>query len=108
MYITSVLYGNVFRFGRRIPGHMYRGKVRIVPPVTTKRKHEMWKQMLREEENIMYLSNPYLNEEQEKGYMEALGKEEFWHYTLVKEKKFLENRRIEEHLSHLNVSRSWE
>ncbi|XP_023217921.1 uncharacterized protein LOC111620258 [Centruroides sculpturatus] len=46
--------------------------------------------------------------EQEKGYMEALGKEEFWHYMLVKEKKFLENRFIEDHLSHMNVSRSWE
>ncbi|XP_067132516.1 large ribosomal subunit protein mL63 [Centruroides vittatus] len=108
MFITNILYRNVFSFNRRIPGHLYRGKIRIVPPVTNKRKCVMWKEMLLEEENIMYLSNPYLTEEQEKGYMEALGKEEFWHYMLVKEKKFLENRFIEDHLSHMNVTRCWE
>ena len=46
----------------KYPGHVYVGKHRYTPPVTSMAKYFVMRQLLYEEENMKYLSRPYITE----------------------------------------------
>ncbi|KFM81820.1 hypothetical protein X975_18749, partial [Stegodyphus mimosarum] len=106
MRLTNVLLD---KFMKGIPGNIWIGKHRFVPPVTKKDRLEMWKRMMYEEEVMMYLSNPYIKEEDEKLYIEK-------HTPPTQEKVFvvessvlkpLKERTIAYHLERADSARSW-
>nr|XP_015918466.1 ribosomal protein 63, mitochondrial [Parasteatoda tepidariorum] len=69
MRLTSLICGK-YKFVKGIPGNIWIGKHRFVPPVTAKVRLDMWKKLMYEEEVMMYLKNPYVTEEEEKLYLE--------------------------------------
>lgn len=109
MRLTNILLkSNKYKFVKGIPGNIWIGKHRFVPPVTRKDRAEMWKRLMHEEEVMMYLKNPYVNEEEEKLFLEA--------NPVPQEKVFIvesstlkpiEQRTIAHHLGQLNHTRTW-
>ncbi|XP_022672180.1 uncharacterized protein LOC111261054 [Varroa jacobsoni] len=119
MRLTHVLFGvfkkkgitgQKFRFERRIPGSLYAGKVRIVPDLKKGHKLRMWKELAIEEENIVYISKPYLTTAEEKHlpteYIEK-GVKTTEKYEKIRSKP-LRSVYLAEVLEHINVSRRWE
>ncbi|GFT51643.1 uncharacterized protein NPIL_68731 [Nephila pilipes] len=96
------------KFVKGIPGNIWIGKHRFVPPVTRKVRLEMWKKMMFEEEVMMYLKNPYVTEEQEKLYLEQDYKPPVKVFDVEKSKlKPLKERTVAYHLNQMNHNRSW-
>ncbi|XP_054720408.1 ribosomal protein 63, mitochondrial-like [Uloborus diversus] len=106
MRISGILCA--YKFVKGIPGNIWIGKHRFVPPVTKKDRLEMWKRMMYEEEVMMYLNNPYVNEEDEKLYLEKHSTPQEKVFFKVKPPlKPLKDRTIADHLGHLNSNRTW-
>lgn len=107
MRLTRLLFGRYDGI-KGIPGNIWIGKHRFVPPVTAKDRSEMWKRLMYEEETMMYLKNPYVTKEDEQNYLEK--------HAVPQQKIFipeqstlkpLEDRTIAFHLGRLNNSRTW-
>ncbi|OQR73464.1 hypothetical protein BIW11_09713 [Tropilaelaps mercedesae] len=101
--------GQPFRFTRRIPGRLDIGKIRIVPDLKKGHKLRMFERLAIEEENIAYISKPYLTEAEAKHlpteYVEA-------NRSVRKVKTIkhapLRSVYLAEILNNLNVTRAWE
>ncbi|CAH1801501.1 unnamed protein product [Owenia fusiformis] len=108
MHLTKYLQYFVRR--RHIPGHLFKGKVRYWPRVTHEAKLKAVVDSLREQDNVDLLSRPYITEEQEHNYMYESGK--VAERILAEKEKcksnFFKHRSMEEHLAHLNHTKSWE
>lgn len=107
MKLTRLLFGK-YDCIKGIPGNIWNGKHRFVPPVTHKDRAEMWKRLMYEEETMMYLKNPYVSKDEEQLYLEkhATPQEKI----LVPEStnlKPLEQRTVAYHLGRLNHTRIW-
>lgn len=107
MRLTRLLFGRYDGI-KGIPGNIWIGKHRFVPPVTAKDRSELWKRLMYEEEVMMYLKNPYVTKEQEQLYLEK--------HAVPQQKIFvvdptpikpLEDRTIAFHLGRLNHTRTW-
>ncbi|XP_055941851.1 ribosomal protein 63, mitochondrial-like [Argiope bruennichi] len=106
MKLTTILFK--YKFVKGIPGNIWIGKHRFVPPVTRKVRLEMWKKMMIEEEVMMYLKNPYVTEEQEKLYLEQNEKpQEKVFIEKTSTLKPLKERSVAYHLNRLNHNRPW-
>lgn len=110
MHLTTILFTRGrFHFVKRIPGNIWIGKHRYVPPVTRNKKLQLWKDLAVEEETMMYLKHPYLTEAQEWNHAKALGKDAARKAEIMKKhRKKLEHTTMEEHLLRFNISRAWE
>ncbi|GIX94035.1 uncharacterized protein CEXT_585001 [Caerostris extrusa] len=106
MRLTNVL--QKYKFVKGIPGNIWIGKNRFVPPVDKKARLEIWKKLMYEEEVMMYLKNPYVTEEQEKLYLEQNEKPQEKVFIVEESKlKPLDKRTMAFHLNQLNSTRSW-
>ncbi|KAI1291728.1 hypothetical protein HDE_07165 [Halotydeus destructor] len=56
------------------PGNVTLGKHKFVPPVNRTHKFYIMRQMLYEEEVMMYLRSPCISEKQEQAYLQSVGK----------------------------------
>ncbi|CAN8029563.1 hypothetical protein HPB47_011886 [Ixodes persulcatus] len=102
--------GPRFHFVKRIPGKITTGKRRIVPPVTVGHKLRLWDRMATEEEAMMYLSRPYLTEEEEKYLPKEFRRIGARRYEVfdTKVRRPLKSLFAADLLTHLNTNRQWE
>jgi len=103
------LFLALFRRKNMPNGHIYRGKQRLVKPVTWKDEQALRNSFAIEEKNMFYLRHPFLTSEQSSGHARDLGKREQrsqWLKQLSKE--FKENVTIESRLGHLRYQESWD
>lgn len=109
MRLTNILLkNNRYKFVKGIPGNIWIGKHRFVPPVTRKDRITMWKKLMYEEEVMMYLKNPYVTEEEEKLYLEKHPVPQEKVFVIEKSAlKPLEDRTIAYHIGRINIGRSW-
>ncbi|KAG8197738.1 hypothetical protein JTE90_006788 [Oedothorax gibbosus] len=106
MRLTNLLLGHKYKFVKGIPGCIWTGKHRFVPPVTRKERTSMWKKMMIEEEVMMYLKNPYVTEEQEKEYLaQNVAPTEKVFPDIVSELQPLKERTIAYNLGKINYYR---
>jgi len=101
--------GQPFKFVKRTPGKVDIGKHRIVPPVTCGYKLKLWNRMAIEEENMLYLNNPYLTKDEEKHMPKDIvlrGKNVF--SFEMRPRPPLRSVYLAEVLQHLDVNRKWE
>lgn len=116
MRLTDVLFGVFKRRGFGGPRFHFvksqrpTGKYRIVPPVTSTMKVELWKKLAIEEKTMMYLSRPYLTTEEEKHMPKEFIRRRLRKYdhAPVLQRKPLKSLFAADLLSHLNVGRQWE
>lgn len=117
MRLSAILCIGKGKFVKGIPGCIWIGKHRFVPPVTRKDRMDMWKRLMYEEEVMMYLKNPYLTEEEENKYFEKYpdkvpetrtGRLEMVYPPPKDPFEPLEERTMAFHLDRLNLNRGWE
>ncbi|XP_003744569.1 ribosomal protein 63, mitochondrial [Galendromus occidentalis] len=121
MRLTQVLFGvfkkkgirgQPFRFTKHTPGKIDIGKHRIVPDVKTGHKLKMWERLAIEEENILYISNPYLTKEEDRHVpreIVQLGCRKFEaHQRPPFKRRPLRSVYFGEILDGLNATRQWE
>lgn len=90
---------------------LFSGKHRIPRVVNTATKRILLRQLALEEENLFYLRQPYLSQEQEQGHTSALNKrrERIAQIRAQKiEMKMLKHVSFDDRLQHLKVAESWE
>ncbi|XP_036980497.1 ribosomal protein 63, mitochondrial [Acanthopagrus latus] len=90
-----------------IPGKQWIGKHRRPRQITWQMKRNTLTHLEREAENEYWISRPYMTAEQERGHA-AERRAENW--RKIKETKFVnfpEHKRITDHLSHLNITKTW-
>ncbi|XP_062375480.1 large ribosomal subunit protein mL63 [Sardina pilchardus] len=91
-----------------IPGKQWIGKYRRPRPITWQMQRNMVKQLEREMENEYWISRPYMSLEQERGHAAARRKQ-MWED--IREARFVakfpEHKRLEDHLGHLNTTKTW-
>ncbi|XP_055374698.1 ribosomal protein 63, mitochondrial [Condylostylus longicornis] len=98
-------------FKKTVPGHIFRGKRRLVKKVTMSSIRELRKDYERQEANMLFLRNPYLSLEESNGHTKELHKREelikVWNNrnTLAKLKTHIT---LEDKLNHLKVKDVWE
>lgn len=107
MRLTRLLFGRYDGI-KGIPGNIWIGKHRFVPPVTRKDRAEMWKRLMYEEEVMMYLKHPYVTKEEEKLYLEkhAVPQQKIFEPEPTKLTPF-EDRTVAFQLGRLNHTRHW-
>ncbi|KAG5266380.1 hypothetical protein AALO_G00231350 [Alosa alosa] len=91
-----------------IPGKQWIGKYRRPRPITWQMKRNTVKQLEREAENEYWLSRAYMSAEQELGHA-AARRRRMW--ESIREERFVarfpEHKRLDDHLSHLNTTKTW-
>ena len=96
-------------FKRSVNGHIFRGKNRLVKPVSRQSMATLRKEYEIQESNMLYLRHPYLTLEESSGHAKELNKQEkklaMWKESKVTMKP---NVTIAERLQHLNVNSSWD
>ncbi|KAL2083358.1 hypothetical protein ACEWY4_021131 [Coilia grayii] len=91
-----------------IPGKQWIGKYRRPRPVTWQMKRNMVKHLEREAENEYWISRPYMTLDQERGHAAERRKQTFEGIQQARfVAKFPEHRSLEEHLGHLNTTKTW-
>ncbi|XP_028279408.1 large ribosomal subunit protein mL63 [Parambassis ranga] len=90
-----------------IPGKQWIGKYRRSRPVTWQMKRNMVKHLEREAENEYWISRPYMTPEQEHSHAAERRAQNWLNIKEAKFANFPEHKNITDHLSHLNISRSW-
>ncbi|XP_007890675.1 ribosomal protein 63, mitochondrial [Callorhinchus milii] len=101
MFLTS------FLLRKGIPGKQWLGKYRRPRPITWQMKRNMINRLEIERENEYWLSRPWMSSEQEKGHSAVRRAERWEAFKIARAAKFPENKCIEEHLQHLNVTKTW-
>ncbi|KAF5286587.1 hypothetical protein FQA39_LY16270 [Lamprigera yunnana] len=90
-------------------GHIYRGKYKLIKPVT---KEDYWKLKTNfeiEEKNMFYLRHSYLTKEQSHGHSKALNIPQQRYLDVLNRKRdFYENVTLESRLGHLRYKESWD
>ncbi|CAO1391505.1 unnamed protein product [Diamesa hyperborea] len=98
-------------FKRTVPGHIFRGKKRLVKQVSRRSMDTMIREFELQEKNMLLLRNPYLSVEQSSGHAKALNKQEnklkFWNNNPIKP-PLKDHVKIADRLAHLNVKSVWE
>ncbi|XP_045172030.1 uncharacterized protein LOC123534055 [Mercenaria mercenaria] len=84
---------------KNIPGLKYAGKNQMVKPVITSKKTAAVDKMMRTEQNLQYINNPYLSAEEERVYgMDHPKKEKRKRAFLEsKRKPFFLDKTLEDH-----------
>lgn len=98
-------------FKRSVNGNIFRGKTRLVKPVSRKSVATLHREYELQERNMLYLRHPYLTREESSGHAKALGKPGEVRKKWAKEALSGTMRphvTIEERLFHLDVKKSWE
>ncbi|XP_071480153.1 large ribosomal subunit protein mL63-like [Diadema antillarum] len=108
MWLTRILYGHRFR-SSKVPGLQWAGKYRRFRPITRFMIRNMEKRLAIEEENARHLSRPFLTPEEEFGHAKERAVEEKKQFlTNLRFKKVPPHRYMDDHFSHLRISRKWE
>jgi len=98
-------------FKNTVPGHIFRGKRRLVKKVTLKSMNQLINEYELQEKNMLYLRFPYITQEQSKGHAKELQKKEkkleFWNNNPIT-LPFKPHVKIEDRLSHLRVKEVWD
>jgi len=104
MRLTNVLWTKMPR------GHIFKGKHRLVKPVTGLDVHEKLRDLQREEQNMFYLRHPYLTTKESFGHSKEQGRFEKWmtKWKKLHAQKFGQHKSIENHLVHLRSTDGWE
>ncbi|XP_055697330.1 uncharacterized protein LOC129798291 [Phlebotomus papatasi] len=98
-------------FKKTVNGHIFRGKNRLVKPVSKQAMIRLRAEYDLQEQNMLYLRHPYLTIEESFGHTKELGKPEA---KMARWKDYdLEQRRkphitIEERLSCLKIKDAWD
>ncbi|KAI5718189.1 uncharacterized protein LOC103518334 [Diaphorina citri] len=107
MHLTQIL----LRGARKYPkGNIFRGKYRIVEPVTHLRKAIKIEEFKIEERNMFLLRHPYLTEEEELVHLKDLDRNENFRRErrALKLQKFIKHTKLTDHLSDLRYQDKWE
>ncbi|KAF2898465.1 hypothetical protein ILUMI_07712 [Ignelater luminosus] len=104
------LFQTLFRRKHMPNGHIYRGKDRIVKPVTKEDLAKLRLDFEIEERNMFYLRHPYLTREQSHGHTKVLGRQEANYIKLLREKNkdYYDNVTVESRLGHLRYKEAWD
>ncbi|XP_017850617.1 ribosomal protein 63, mitochondrial [Drosophila busckii] len=106
MHVTLVNF-----FKKTVPGHIFRGKRRLVKPVSKRSMETLTREYERQEHIMLLLRHPYLTLEQSSGHAKELQKREKlvakWttEQTLSKMKPHVT---IEERLNQLKIKEAWD
>ncbi|XP_073338217.1 large ribosomal subunit protein mL63 [Pagrus major] len=90
-----------------IPGKQWIGKHRRPRQITWQMKRNTLNHLEREAENEYWMSRPYMTAEQERGHAAERRAENWLKIKEAKFVKFPEHKRITDHLSHLNITKTW-
>uniref|UniRef100_A0A6B2EFF0 Putative ribosomal protein 63 mitochondrial n=1 Tax=Phlebotomus kandelakii TaxID=1109342 RepID=A0A6B2EFF0_9DIPT len=98
-------------FKKTVNGHIFRGKNRLVKPVSKRAMERLRTEYDLMEQNMLYLRHPYLSIEESSGHTKELGKTEAkmakWRdYNLELKRK--PNITIEERLACLKIKEAWD
>jgi len=106
MHLTLVNF-----FKRTVPGHIFRGKKRLVREVTRSAMNKLINDYERTENNMLLLRHPFITLEQSQGHAKDLMKREkkieFFLNNPIKP-PFKPHVRIEDRLIHLRVKEVWD
>ncbi|XP_055904190.1 ribosomal protein 63, mitochondrial [Eupeodes corollae] len=98
-------------FKNTVPGHIFRGKRRLVKPVSKKAMETLTREYDRQEAIMLLLRNPYLTQEESSGHAKVFAKRE----TLVRKwqdaqalSKMKPHITLEDRLNHLKVKEVWD
>ncbi|KAH8275706.1 hypothetical protein KR044_009952 [Drosophila immigrans] len=106
MHLTIVNF-----FKKTVPGHIFRGKRRLVKPVSKRAMDTLTREYERQEQIMFLLRHPFLTAEQSAGHAKELQKREKlvakWTeaQTLSKMKPHVT---IEERLNQLKIKEAWD
>ncbi|XP_063704795.1 large ribosomal subunit protein mL63 [Culicoides brevitarsis] len=100
-----------FLLKRSVNGYIFRGKERLVKPVSRRSIETLHKEYQMQERNMLLLRHPYLTVEESHGHAKALGKKEKvferWNkHNLVGKMK--PHVVLEKRLGHLAVKDCWD
>ncbi|XP_050520143.1 ribosomal protein 63, mitochondrial [Daktulosphaira vitifoliae] len=104
MKLTAALW-------KKLPkGHIFKGKHRLVKPVTGLDIAAKLRDFEREEQNMFYLRHPYLTKEESYCHSKEQGRFEKWirKWKLIQADKFSQHKPMSDHLMHLRSSDGWE
>ncbi|XP_037958786.1 ribosomal protein 63, mitochondrial [Teleopsis dalmanni] len=98
-------------FKKTVPGHIFRGKRRLVKPVSKRAMETLKRDYERQEKIMLILRYPYLTQEESSGHAKDLKKTErlmeAW-TTATTLKKMKPHVTIEDRLNHLRVKECWD
>ncbi|XP_037823330.1 ribosomal protein 63, mitochondrial [Lucilia sericata] len=98
-------------FKDTVPGHIFRGKRRLVKPVSKKAMETLEREYQRQEKTMLLLRHPYLTVEESFGHVKDLKKSEakinMWNDAKTM-KKLKPHVTLEDRLNHLKVKESWD
>ncbi|XP_055636447.1 ribosomal protein 63, mitochondrial [Toxorhynchites rutilus septentrionalis] len=96
-------------FKKSVNGHIFRGKYRLVKPVSLHSVQSLRRDYERTEANMALLLNPYLSLEQSSGHAKEFNKKETaiakWRERQLKMKPHVT---ITDRLEHLNTKKTWD
>ncbi|XP_068597760.1 large ribosomal subunit protein mL63 [Brachionichthys hirsutus] len=90
-----------------IPGKQWIGKTRRPRKITWQMKRNMLQHLDREGENEYWLSRPYMTANEERGHAAERRARDWLNLKASKFANFPEHKRIEDHLSHLRITKTW-
>ncbi|EDV92070.1 ribosomal protein 63, mitochondrial [Drosophila grimshawi] len=98
-------------FKKTVPGHIFRGKRRLVKPVSKQAMDTLTREYERQEHIMFLLRHPYLTLEQSSGHAKELQKRDKLVAKWTDEQtrsKMKPHITIEERLQHLRVKEAWD
>ncbi|EDW62722.1 large ribosomal subunit protein mL63 [Drosophila virilis] len=98
-------------FKKTVPGHIFRGKRRLVKPVSKRAMDTLTREYERQEHIMFLLRHPYLTLEQSSGHAKELQKRDKLVAKWTDEQtrsKMKPHVTIEERLQHLRVKEAWD
>ncbi|XP_059607618.1 uncharacterized protein LOC132255550 [Phlebotomus argentipes] len=100
-------------FKKTVNGHIFRGKYRLVKPVSRKAMETLRAQYNVMEQNMLYLRNPYLTVEESHGHTKDLGKnpakiQKWLDQALEVKKAKKPHVTVEQRLACLKTAEGWE
>ncbi|XP_064546635.1 large ribosomal subunit protein mL63 [Drosophila montana] len=98
-------------FKKTVPGHIFRGKRRLVKPVSKRSMDTLTREYERQEHIMFLLRHPYLTLEQSSGHAKELQKRDKLVAKWTDEQtrsKMKPHVTIEERLQHLKVKEAWD
>ncbi|XP_013116774.1 uncharacterized protein LOC106094132 [Stomoxys calcitrans] len=98
-------------FKDTVPGHIFRGKRRLVKPVSLRAMETLRREYEREDKIMLLLRHPYLTVEESAGHVKDLKKSEakiaMWNDAKTA-KKMKPHVTLEDRLMHLKVKEAWD
>ncbi|KAH8321164.1 large ribosomal subunit protein mL63 [Drosophila bipectinata] len=98
-------------FKKTVPGHIFRGKRRLVKPVSKKAMDTLTREYERQEQVMLLLRHPYLTLEQSSGHAKELQKRDKLVAKWTAEqtiRKMKPHVTIEERLNQLKIKEAWD